>query len=231
MRADELLRAVRFKFRVATLIEESAKAPSGFDLAEECLALAEMLVAKNALYGDSALAPNRIFSKASPVEQIRVRLDDKLNRLMKGSGDETEDVVQDLIGYLILLRVAERRHGAAAGSPPEPEPPPPQAKGEPPGTAKWWGWKIKNHLSDAELRIVMPTGDGQASAAGEGAWEAKTPAFGQGSVEPEALQEALEGMSLCQECDSVVRVGDALCDACYQRRYRRPKVDLSHVQG
>lgn len=74
----------------------------------ECDALAEMLIAKNLAYGNSALDPVRIFSMASPVEQIRVRLDDKLSRLKRGSA-AGEDVITDLLGYLILLRLAERK--------------------------------------------------------------------------------------------------------------------------
>lgn len=72
----------------------------------ECDAIAEMLIAKNAAYGNSALDPVRIFSKADPAEQIRVRIDDKLSRLARGSA-AGEDTVRDLIGYLILLRLAE----------------------------------------------------------------------------------------------------------------------------
>ena len=73
----------------------------------ECTSLADMLVAKNRAYGNSALSPLRIFSKADPQEQIRVRLDDKLSRLARGSA-AGEDVVLDMLGYLILLRVAGR---------------------------------------------------------------------------------------------------------------------------
>lgn len=75
----------------------------------ECDSLKEMLLQKNARYGDSALSPLRIFSKAEADEQILVRLDDKLSRLARGTGEETEDVIQDLMGYLILLRVARRK--------------------------------------------------------------------------------------------------------------------------
>jgi len=79
----------------------------------ECDALADMLIAKNKAYGNSALEPVRVFSRCDAVEQIRVRLDDKLSRLARGSA-AGEDVVQDLLGYLILLRVAERmRHNHA----------------------------------------------------------------------------------------------------------------------
>lgn len=78
------------------------------ELEREIQDLKEMLLEKNAAYGDSALDPVRIFSRADAAEQIRVRLDDKLSRLARGS-DAGEDVVLDLLGYLILLRIAERR--------------------------------------------------------------------------------------------------------------------------
>ena len=66
-----------------------------------------LLLSKNKAYGNSALEPVRIFSKASPEEQIRVRIDDKLSRLARGQGDD-EDTVLDLLGYLVLLRIASR---------------------------------------------------------------------------------------------------------------------------
>ncbi len=79
-------------------------------ISEECEALAEMLIAKNKAYGNSALDPVRFFSKADAAEQLRVRIDDKLSRLARGSA-AGEDVVLDLLGYLILLRIAERGDG------------------------------------------------------------------------------------------------------------------------
>lgn len=79
---------------------------------EECQALAEMLLAKNRAYGDSATRPVRIFSRADPVEQIKVRLDDKLSRMARGF-TAGEDVELDLLGYLILLRVARRMDDGA----------------------------------------------------------------------------------------------------------------------
>ena len=62
------------------------------------------LIEKNRKYGNSAIQPTRIVSKASDEEQIMVRLDDKLSRLQSGQCDEDEDVILDIIGYLILLR-------------------------------------------------------------------------------------------------------------------------------
>jgi len=69
-------------------------------------ALAEMLIDKNKKYGNSALEPKRIFSNADPIEQIKVRIDDKLSR-MSNQKKEDEDVVQDLLGYLVLLKIAK----------------------------------------------------------------------------------------------------------------------------
>ena len=73
----------------------------------ECQTIADLLVGKNVAYGDSALSPVRILSKADPVEQIKVRIDDKLSRLARGS-DAGEDVILDLLGYLVLLRIAQK---------------------------------------------------------------------------------------------------------------------------
>ena len=73
----------------------------------------ELLLAKNKAYGDSAINPKRIFSKVDPLEQIRVRIDDKLSRIATGAvGDghkhTQEDTRMDLIGYLVLEQVAMR---------------------------------------------------------------------------------------------------------------------------
>ena len=68
--------------------------------------LEELLVSKNKKYGNSALEPKRIFSSANPTEQIKVRIDDKLSRMSAGTNDN-EDTVQDLMGYLVLLKIAE----------------------------------------------------------------------------------------------------------------------------
>lgn len=79
-----------------------------------CDSIKELLIDKNKKYGDSALNPSRIFSKADAVEQILVRIDDKLNRIQKGAGllANDEDVVSDLIGYLVLLKIALNRSKA-----------------------------------------------------------------------------------------------------------------------
>lgn len=76
-------------------------------IVEECEALKQLLLAKNRAYGDSAIRPLRIFSSSDSVEQIKVRIDDKLSRIARGE-NAGEDVEIDLAGYLILLRVAKR---------------------------------------------------------------------------------------------------------------------------
>lgn len=66
-----------------------------------------LLLSKNLRYGDSALTPIRIFSQADPVEQLRVRVDDKLSRIARGNLNlDDEDTIMDLAGYLILLLIA-----------------------------------------------------------------------------------------------------------------------------
>ena len=72
-----------------------------------CDDIKELLIHKNRKYGNSAFKPCRVFSKASAVEQLLVRIDDKLNRIMQGAGllADDEDVVNDLIGYLVLLKI------------------------------------------------------------------------------------------------------------------------------
>lgn len=77
---------------------------------EQCDSLKELLLAKNRAYGSSATDPVRVFSRANPSEQIRVRIDDKLSRLARGhalDGESLRDTVRDLAGYLILLLVVE----------------------------------------------------------------------------------------------------------------------------
>jgi hypothetical protein len=82
------------------------------DISLVCNQIKELLLEKNRRYGDSALDPSRIFSKADAIEQLLVRIDDKLNRIQKGAGllATDEDIIQDLIGYLVLLKIAIARN-------------------------------------------------------------------------------------------------------------------------
>lgn len=75
---------------------------------KECAALCELLLAKNRRYGNSALEPIRVFSKAGPMEGLDVRMDDKLSRIISGQLDDDEDAERDLAGYLILKAIARK---------------------------------------------------------------------------------------------------------------------------
>ena len=67
----------------------------------------ELLLEKNRAYGNSALNPKNVFSQGDVFESLGSRIDDKLMRIQNvGVNDETEDTLSDLIGYLILYKVA-----------------------------------------------------------------------------------------------------------------------------
>jgi hypothetical protein len=75
-------------------------------IAEVCDEVKAMLIAKNKSYGDSALNPVRIFATSNNVEQLHVRVDDKLSRISRGGSFVGDNDIDDLIGYLILLKIA-----------------------------------------------------------------------------------------------------------------------------
>lgn len=72
------------------------------------LEISNMLVQKNDAYGDAAMNPIRVFSRADPMEQLRVRIDDKLSRVCRGH-NAGEDVIKDLIGYLVIYRIQQQK--------------------------------------------------------------------------------------------------------------------------
>jgi hypothetical protein len=77
-----------------------------FTIGQVCDEIKAMLIAKNKSYGDSALNPVRIFSTSDSVEQLHVRIDDKLSRITRGGSFIGDNDIDDLIGYLILLKIA-----------------------------------------------------------------------------------------------------------------------------
>ena len=81
--------------------------PTQYTIANVCDNIKNMLIDKNKSYGDSALDPIRIFSKANSDEQIKIRIDDKLSRISRGSEFYGDNDLDDLIGYLILLKVSK----------------------------------------------------------------------------------------------------------------------------
>lgn len=73
-----------------------------------CNNVAEMLIEKNKSYGNSALEPINCFYKGDAGTSIRVRIDDKLSRIMRGNEFQGEDTVWDLLGYLVLLIISQK---------------------------------------------------------------------------------------------------------------------------
>ena len=73
-----------------------------------CNDMAWFLIDKNRAYGNSALDPVRIFSSSDNVEQLKVRIDDKLSRFARGGEFPGDNDIDDLIGYLVLLKLAKR---------------------------------------------------------------------------------------------------------------------------
>ena len=62
-----------------------------------------LLKEKNKAYGNTALNPTNIFSKLNASEAICARIARIKN---KGINDKTEDTIDDLIGYLFLLKMS-----------------------------------------------------------------------------------------------------------------------------
>lgn len=83
-------------------------------IAKVCDEIKAMLLEKNRKYGNAALNPTRVFARSDALEQINVRIDDKLNRIKNRQNDEDEDVEKDLLGYLVLKQVWHRLHGENA---------------------------------------------------------------------------------------------------------------------
>lgn len=81
-----------------------------YHIANTVIRIGEMLLDKNRKYGNSALDPLRVHSQATPIEQLKVRADDKLSRLRSAQADDAEDALLDYIGYMILLHIAEKQN-------------------------------------------------------------------------------------------------------------------------
>jgi len=93
-------------FSCSDLYLHASSAPSGQRIWNACHEIAQLLIEKNISYGDSALSPSRIFAQSDGIEQLKVRIDDKLNRVKNNQGYAGDNDIDDLIGYLILLKIA-----------------------------------------------------------------------------------------------------------------------------
>ena len=86
------------KVRVKTMKEK---------IEDACDEIETLLISKNKAYGNSAADPCNIFGSSTALEGMCTRIDDKLNRIMKGKEFPGDDTVLDLIGYLILYRIVK----------------------------------------------------------------------------------------------------------------------------
>jgi hypothetical protein len=87
--------------------QESPKFNFDWHLDKVSKQITDLLKSKNKSYGNTALNPSNVFSKLDATEAICARLDDKLARIKnKGINDKTEDTVDDIIGYLLLLKMS-----------------------------------------------------------------------------------------------------------------------------
>lgn len=88
-------------------IKESPKLNFNWHLDKVVKQITDLLKSKNKAYGNTALNPPNVFSKLDSTEAICARLDDKLSRIKnKGINDKTEDTIDDVIGYLLLLKMS-----------------------------------------------------------------------------------------------------------------------------
>lgn len=94
---------------MSSLISLSKEAPAGPEILLECLNIATLLLEKNIAYGNSALNPIQIFAKIPAGDQLDVRIDDKLNRIKNGQGYPGDNDILDLVGYLILKMVQNKK--------------------------------------------------------------------------------------------------------------------------
>jgi hypothetical protein len=69
--------------------------------------MCRLLIEKNRRYGNAALNPKNVFSRLPAGEAIKIRLDDKLARIMANPGEPRKNDFSDLIGYLLLFCVSQ----------------------------------------------------------------------------------------------------------------------------
>ena len=91
-----------------SLVELIGTAPSGPEISVACDEIKRLLLEKNIAYGNSALSPIQIFAKAGAQEGIANRIDDKLNRIKNNQTYVGDNDLDDLIGYLILYKIANQ---------------------------------------------------------------------------------------------------------------------------
>lgn len=65
-----------------------------------------LLMEKNRKYGNAVLEPKRFFSQKISIEDVILsRIDEKISRRMQNDSKEDEDIIIDIIGYLVFLNI------------------------------------------------------------------------------------------------------------------------------
>ena len=88
-------------------LAETTKKSYNEKIRETVKSIEKLLIEKNTAYGDSVFKPVSVFGEnIKPSVAIKARIADKLSRIQnKGLNDKTEDSLDDLIGYLIILKI------------------------------------------------------------------------------------------------------------------------------
>ena len=112
--AQEEIRELHGQLTDGPIIQATPLTGMAGAISQACIMVRDFLLEKNASYGNSAADPVRIFSKADPLEQINVRIDDKLSRLIRGGSYPGDNDEQDLLGYLLLKQAVRLYHAEQA---------------------------------------------------------------------------------------------------------------------
>mgnify|MGYP003453066695 CR=1 FL=1 len=65
----------------------------------------QRLTTKHEAYGDAEDFIT-VFSKSTAIDRLQISIDDKLSRIANHQADDAEDAETDLLGYLVLLKIA-----------------------------------------------------------------------------------------------------------------------------
>lgn len=86
-----------------------ARTPANFNERVDAalLDLAELLKERHQHHGNAVFEPEGVFSTASPKERIHIMLDYKLARYRQGSSELRGENLDDMLGYLLLLKMME----------------------------------------------------------------------------------------------------------------------------
>jgi hypothetical protein len=98
-------------FSCVDLYQHAINAPAGTKIWEASHEIAQLLIEKNISYGNSALEPINIFSHQNDIDSLKSRIDDKLSRVKNNQGYAGDNDIDDLIGYLVLLKIALDKDG------------------------------------------------------------------------------------------------------------------------